>query len=227
VYRRWRFGLAEPLRSCAVLNPVVRCGSVSTLSPMSKNLPDRATTKRGPYAVATGPDGTHQLSVELASLDGHTKRYSATWFGIEHDSESVILCFGQRIGKTLLSRLDVRFAELQFCGNIESIKDFITNTNQVGQRVEEAAWAVESLVPSSFKYLNEDATLMTLAWSGSQAEMTFYWVPSLDMHRAMNASKDVKYTGPQPVVTVCLTTGQLKWILTRSVELVGNLKEAR
>ncbi len=176
--------------------------------------PDRLSPRRGPYTVGTTPDGNRTLSIAPAQLDSVGPRFSATWFAVELTRESAILCFGQRIGRSVNSRMDIRFSREHLTEVMAGLADFIgqTESRVAPGRVED--WEVESPTPTTGKYLQEDATLMQLAWAGSQAEITFFWVASLDMHKAMQSNRtDNEYRGPQAVATVCLTTGQLLWIL--------------
>ena len=201
---------------------LVTAGSNSTMAKQQQL--ERVTNRRGPYTVAATDNGW-TITIAANHLRGHGTRYSANWFAVAADVESVIVSCGQRIGKRLISRLDVRFARIHFAQAIEGLREFTIATVAASTRLDSGAWQVESEVPDAGKYLHEDATLMGIAYGGTQAEVTFLWVPSIDMHQALQVNREAAYIGPQPIVTVCLTTGQLAWLLLECGNLATTMQE--
>ncbi len=176
---------------------------------MSK--PQKRSNKRGPYQILESSEG-QQLSVQLRGLHP-SALYSASWVQVDRTGSSVHFKFGQRLDGTLYSRVDVRMAVNHFMDAVGGSRDFLqqlVGLELVGAGAEEVDTEATSNVPNG-RYMLEHATVMSMAYSGGQAEVDFTWIPSGDINRALHTKAD-DYRGPRPVVTIVMTLQELRYV---------------
>lgn len=186
---------------------------------------NKLTAKAGSHYHVERHGDAASLHVRAESLQLVGRRFSASWIRLDwHPGTSVVFCFAQAIDGMIASRVDVRFTEEAFQAFVDATVDFI-RTAAEGDIADPASWTVVDARPAPNRYLLEDATLITAAYTGNQAELTFHWVPAVDMSNAIRGIKEPGFAGPETVLTVCLTTKQLRWLLREVTNLIVKMKE--
>lgn len=159
---------------------------------------------------------TTGVSVRLDQLQQPQTSYHATWCKFTAELDGVLLCFGQRLDRSLLSRLDIAVSFEEFAAVVDNSKEFAgTVTTDVGE-VDPAAWTVDSPVPVTHKYLVESASLISMAYWGAHAEMVFYRLSARDLYNLVGPGNG-RADPPTPVVAVTLPRRMLCWLIQEMI----------
>ena len=165
--------------------------------------------------------------MKLDSVSGSAPTYSASWMALREVSGDPHLCFGQKVGGVIGSRVDVRVGEENLFQIIENSQDFIERLFESVEPAEHADWSVEEEWPTNVdKYILEDANMIGLAYSGTLAELEFFAVPARDILAVQSNRPGTRYRGPRPVLSVMVTVGQLRWLLEEVIRHVTRHRES-
>ncbi len=175
----------------------------------------KSVPQEGVYTIVRDAAGqTTGVSVRLDQLAHPQTTYHATWCKFVAEMDGVLLCFGHRLDRTLLSRLDIAMSFEEFSAVVDNSKAFIATVaaDQAGVDPDPAAWAVDSVVPITHKYLVESASLISMAYWGSHAEMAFFRLSARDLYN-LTGHGTGRADPPSPVVAVTLPRRMLCWMV--------------
>jgi hypothetical protein len=121
-----------------------------------------------------------------------------------------------------MSRVDIRIGADRIQALFENSEEFFQKLFSFGNKVDDAVtWEIPDETPANGKYLLEDATILQLSYSNTQAEMEFYALPTWDIYNALREQRNVEYRGPRPVVSITLTTSQLHWVMSQARDILS------
>lgn len=143
----------------------------------------KQTGAEGAYTLHRGAPGTpNAVSVRLDALPRPAQTYHANWIAFEASEDGVALCFGQRIKKQLMSRLDVSMGFEEFNQVMDHSQDFTTAAFAGLASPEASYWHVDDPVPLASKYFLDSATVVAMAVFNAVGEMAFYRMSPRDLN---------------------------------------------
>ncbi len=174
-------------------------------------------------AYLVGDGELPSLKIVPSAIRPPTNTYSASWFKVSREGDSLLLSFGQRLERKLVSRVDIRMAMYHAKELMSVVSNFVAAIRAASSSCSEEDWEVDSEELSDpSRYLLDAATAAAFSYSGTEAEIMFHWVSSLDIHHALKRNTDYQYRGPMPVVSIILSRGQLCWVIEKVLNLVGD-----
>lgn len=142
--------------------------------------------------------------MRVEALPRPAQSYHANWAAFEPGEDGVTLCFGQRAGNQLMSRLDVSIGFDEFNNLIDGNPDFMVAAFTGVSAPDIRSGPVADPIPVGGKYLLEAATMVVMAVFNASAEMVFYRVSPRDLNILLG-SHPGRPDDPVPVVAVTMS----------------------